>query len=414
MRYLPPVAQVIPPHLQARIRTVAAMRTVVVEEELLLVDGSSGRPVPVAPQVLAANERAGRRGAGSLTAEMHQEMIEVVTRPTTDLVELAREVAALRKAADAAARSAGARVAALGSSPLPARPHPTTSRRYQTMMGAYGALARRSLACALHVHVAVESPEEGVGVLDRIRPWLPVLVAIAANSPFCDGEDTGHASWRTVAWNEWPSAGPTDAFGSAAAYRAFEQRLLDAGVVLDAGMLYFAARLSRSHPTVEVRVMDVPLDVAVTATVAGLVRAMVDTAAAEWRAGEPAPDVPTALLRLASWHSALCGIRGTLVDPVRGMQAPAPAVIGRLIGRALPALQANGDDRLVLDGLGSIVTDGTGADAQRRAYRGPKRMGEVVRMAVERTTAGQVLPAPSARAPEEFSSGTTETGTLGA
>ena len=390
------------------------MRTFGVEEELLLVDGSSGRPVPAASQLLAADERAGRRGGGSLTAEMHQEMIEAITRPTTDAVELAHEAAGLRAAADIAARSAGARVAALASSPLPARPHPTTSRRYQTMMGAYGALPRRSLACALHVHVGIDSPDEGVGVLDRIRPWLPVLVALTANSPFCDGEDTGHASWRTVAWNTWPNAGPIDAFGSLAGYRAFEQRLLDAGVVLDAGMLYFSARLSRNHPTVEVRVADVPLDVAVTATVAALVRAMVDTAAAEWRAGERAPDVPTALLRLASWHSALCGVRGTLVDPVRGVQDPAVAVIGRLLDRVLPALQANGDDRLVLDGLGSIVTDGTGADAQRRAYRGPKRLGDVVRMAVERTTAEQVLPPHSALPPEDFRTGTPENGTLGA
>ncbi|HEY0373595.1 MAG TPA: glutamate--cysteine ligase [Amnibacterium sp.] len=389
------------------------MRTFGVEEELLLVDGSSGRPVPVAPQVLEADERAGRRGGGALTAEMHQEMIEAVTRPTVDAVELAQEAAGLRSAADIAARSAGARVAALAASPLRAEPHPTPSRRYQTMMGAYGALPRHSLACALHVHVGIESGEEGVAVLDRIRPWLPLLVALTANSPFCQGEDTGHASWRTIAWNQWPCAGPTDVFGSLQAYRAFEQRLLDSGVVLDAGMLYFAARLSRNNPTLEVRVADVPLDVGVTATVAALVRAMVDTAAAEWRAGDAVPEVPTGLLRLASWHAALCGIRGTLVDPLSGLQAPAVAVLGRLLGHVQPALEANGDDRLVLDGLCSIVTGGTGADLQRRAYHGPKRMGDVVRMAVERTTADHVLPPHSTLAPEEFRAGTPEAGTLG-
>jgi carboxylate-amine ligase len=158
----------------------------------------------------------------------------------------------------------------------------------------------------------------------------------------------------------------------------------------------------------------VPLDVGVTATVAALVRAMVDTAVGEWRAGDSVPEVPTALLRLASWHAALCGIRGTLVDPLSGLQAPAVAVIGRLLARVLPALEATGDDRLVLDGLGSIVTSGTGADAQRRAYRGPKHLGEVVRMAVERTTGEQVLPPHSTRTPEEFRTGTPEAGTLGA
>ena len=376
------------------------MRTFGVEEELLLVDGSTGRPMPVAPQVLAADERAGRRGGGQLVAEMHQEMIEAITRPMTDALGLVEEAAAMRAAADIAARTAGARVAALAASPIAAVPHPTESRRYLTMMGAYGALPRRSLACALHVHVGIDSPEEGVGVLDRIRVWLPVLIALSANSPFADGEDTGHASWRTVAWNQWPNAGPTEVFGSVQAYRDHEQRLLDCGVVLDAAMLYFAARLSRSHPTVEIRVADVPLDVATTGVLAALLRAMVDTAALEWRSGVPAPAVPASVLRLAGWQAALCGVRGTLVDPMSGQQAPAVAVIGRLLARVMPALEANGDDRLVLDGLGALLTDGTGADLQRRALRSVKRLDEVVRMAVERTTAGRLVPPAALRPPE--------------
>src|SRR5206468_1049893 len=135
-----------------------------------------------------------------------------------------------------------------------------------------------------------------------------------------------------------------------AAYREHERRLVDSGAVLDAGMLYFSARLSRAHPTIEVRVADVPLDVTVTATIAGLVRAMVDTAADEWRRGVPPSDMPTALLRLASWRAALEGARGSLLDPASGEQAPGVAVIGRLLAHVMDALEQNGDDRAVLDG----------------------------------------------------------------
>ena len=368
------------------------MRTFGVEEELLLVDAASGRPVPVAGEVLSADERAGRRGGGALVAEMHQEMIEAITRPTADVLELVREATALRAAADSAARSVGARAVALGTSPLPARPHPTASRRYNAMMSAYGALPRHSLECALHVHVGIESAEEGVAVLDRIRVWLPVLVALTANSPFHHGEDTGHASWRTIAWNQWPNAGPLDVLGTVEAYRDLERRLVRSGVVMDAGMLYFAARLSRAHPTVEVRVADVPLDVSVTATIAALARAMVDTAAAEWRAGLPAPAAPTALLRLASWQAALCGVRGTLLDPETGESAPAEVVTGRLLEHVMGALEANGDDGTVVGGMGAIATEGTGADIQRRSLRSMSRLDEVVRMAAERTVAEHSLP----------------------
>ena len=112
----------------------------------------------------------------------------------------------------------------------------------------------------MHVHVAIDSDEQGVAVIDRIAPWLPVLVAIAANSPFHEGEDTGYASWRSESWGAWPSAGGTEQFGSLAGYREACRFLMESGAALDEGMLYFPARLSPDNPTVEVRVADVCTD----------------------------------------------------------------------------------------------------------------------------------------------------------
>ena len=79
----------------------------------------------------------------------------------------------------------------------------------------------------MHVHVAVDSDEQGVAVIDRIAPWLPVLVAISANSPFNEGEDTGYASWRNESWGRWPSAAGTEQFGSLAGYRDACRYLMD-------------------------------------------------------------------------------------------------------------------------------------------------------------------------------------------
>jgi glutamate---cysteine ligase / carboxylate-amine ligase len=360
------------------------MRTFGVEEELLLVDETTGAPVPVAQEALAGQPHGIGR-TGHLEAEMHQEMIEAITRPHHSAPALAHDITAARAAADRAARGAGARAVALATSPIPATPHPTESARYLRMMGTYGALPRRSLTCGMHVHVAVESDEEGVAILDRIRGWLPLLVAVTANSPFADGEDTGHASWRTVAWQQWPQAGPTELFGDVAAYREHERRLLASEVLLDGGMLYFAARLSRNLPTVEVRVSDVPLDVETTTTVAALTRALVDTAAAEWRSGLPPLDVSTAQLRLATWQAALVGVGGPLIDPTTGLPTSPRRVLGRLLAHVQPALEANGDDRLVTEGLAAVLEDGTGADLQRRSFRGPDMLADVVRAAVQRT-----------------------------
>ena len=125
---------------------------------------------------------------------------------------------------------------------------------------------------------------EGVAVLDRIRGWLPCLLALSANSPFWQGHDSGYASFRSQVWGRWPSAGPTGLFGSAETYHATTRAMIASRTILDLGMVYFDARLSAQHPTVEVRVADVCLDADDAVLMAGLVRALVDTAARSWRA----------------------------------------------------------------------------------------------------------------------------------
>jgi carboxylate-amine ligase len=375
-----------PGALLSRCAAQFRMRTFGVEEELLLVDEATGLLLPVAQEVLAAAAGTMRSGC-TLTDEVHQEIVEVVTRPHTDLLELAEEARAGRADADAAARTAGARAAALASPALPVVPHPTPTPRYLRMMARFGALARRSIVCGLHVHVAVESPEEGVGVLDRIRGWLPVLLALSANSPFANGEDTGYASWREIVWTSWPNSGPNPLFGDLAAYRDYEERLLGADLLLDPAMLYNEARLSRRYPTLEVRVADVPIDATVTAAIAALVRALVETAAAEWRRGVPPADVPVTALRIASWRAALSGVRGPLVDPATGGPATPEAVVAALLAHVLPALERAGDDHVVLPVIGAILADGTGADLQRAAVAERADVADAVRAAVRGTHA---------------------------
>ena len=187
--------------------------------------------------------------------------------------------------------------------------------RYQRMSRVYGPVQDVQLVCGCHVHVGIESPDEGVVVLDRIRTRLPVVAALAANSPFWGGEDTGYASFRHQLWSRWPSAGPIEPLGDHAAYEELVKGLLGTGAAMDSGMLYFDARLAVDYPTVEVRVADVCLDVRDAVTVAGLVRALVDTAATEWRDLEPDP-TPAALIRAGAWRASRYGVRDQLVDPV--------------------------------------------------------------------------------------------------
>ncbi|PYY39604.1 carboxylate--amine ligase [Curtobacterium sp. MCPF17_046] len=376
------------------------MRTIGVEEELLLVDGTTGAPVPIADLVLerARAERLPLDGA-EFAGEMQLEMLEVITRPHSTLATLGRQVLDNRALAMRLAGEHGALAAPLASSPLPTVPHLRSSDRYERMVQRFGAVPRHSLTCGLHVHVAVESDHEGVAVLDRIRTWLPILIALTANSPFHAGEDTGHASFRSVTWNQWPTAGPAERYESVAGYRGLTAAINGTEALLDPAMLYFDARLSRNHPTVEVRVTDVPLDPTMTVAVAGLVRALVDTAVDEWHAGKPPAATPACIIRLANWRAAIEGLDGHLVEPLTNRPLPAHEVVLMLLEHLRPALTANGDDQLVEHAVHQAFVSGNGATRQRAVHATSGDLGQVAVRAAGAEPTPSTLPETAVRTP---------------
>lgn len=355
------------------------MRTFGVEEELLLVDGLSGQTLPLGHVVkhLGTSEH--------LCTEFQLEQIEMVSSVHLNLRDLADDIRTGRAYADKTARAAGARAAALATSPLPAFPHITPDERYEAMADLFGLVGREHLVCGLHVHVSIESDEEGVAVLDRIRPWLAILTALSANSPFWNGHDAGHASFRSQVLQRLPVTGPTDVFGSAEAYHALLRQMLEADVSKDLGMIYFDARLSRHHPTVEIRVADVCLWADDTVLIAALARALVETATQQWRAGEPPHPVPTSVLRLAAWRAGKWGMGGHLLHPVERRLCPAEEVAAALVAHVEPALAETGDLTVVQQLLGQLLHRGTGARRQLAALRRTGRLADVVLEAVELT-----------------------------
>lgn len=343
-----------------------------VEEELLVVDPVEGRPAPL------------REGTVSLAAqegveeEFKREQVEIVSPPCEELDQLHAELIRLRGelAVLAAAQHLG--IAPLATSPMSVRPTPTTDERYRVMRQEYGLAAREQLCCGCHVHVSVASREEGVAVLDRIRPWLAVLVALSANSPFWQQEDTGYASYRTMVATRWPSAGPTELFGGPEGYDAAVARLVGSGAILDPGMIYFDARLSSRYPTVEIRVADVCRTVADAVLVAALCRGLVETAAQEWLEGREPARVRTELLRAAGWRAARSGVGGDLVDVRDARPRPAAHLVRDLLTHVGPALERYGDAAQVERDVERLLHDGTGADAQRATLLETQRVEDVV------------------------------------
>ena len=382
--------------LSREIPKTRRVRTIGVEEELLLVDGRTGAPTAIAERLLQNWEQntAGNGEAspppvstddGAIEAELQQQQIEIDTAPCTALVDLEQQIHAWRQQADKLARTAGGRAVAIATSPLPVSPDVMPGSRHRALAERFGLTAVEQLTCGCHVHVGVESPDEGVAVIDRIRVWLPVLIALSANSPFWQGRDSGYASYRSQVWRRFPTAGPTEQFGGVAAYRGRVAALLATGVPLDEAMMYFDARLSHRYPTVEVRVADVCLLASDTVLLAGLVRALVETAVRAWKRGDAARPVPAELLRMASWRASRSGVEGELLDPYSARPRPAADVVAALVEHIGPAARDLHDEDALLAGLDQVQRRGTGTMWQRRAYKSSGSLPEMILRAADRT-----------------------------
>ncbi|WP_330177559.1 glutamate--cysteine ligase [Streptomyces sp. NBC_01498] len=361
------------------------MRSVGVEEELLLVDADNGEPRALATAVLASASREADGQDEVFEAELHRQQLEFATSPRTDMGELAAEIDRCRAEAARHADGLGATVAALGTSPLPVSPTIGFGERYRWLADNFGLTTHEQLTCGCHVHVSVASDEEGVAVLDRIRPWLAVLLAMSSNSPFWQGQDSKYSSYRSRVWGRWPSAGPVEVFGSADRYHERIRAMIDTGALLDEGMIYFDARLSHSYPTVEIRVADVCLDSSTTVLLATLVRALVETAARQWQAGQPPARHGVELLRLASWRAARSGLEDQLVHPLTMRPAPAEAVLHALFDHVRDALEDSGDTDSARELLATLLKTGSGARVQRELLARTGDLSAMVTASARRT-----------------------------
>ncbi|MEU5716961.1 glutamate--cysteine ligase [Streptomyces sp. NPDC020403] len=342
--------------------------TIGVEEEYLLLDAETGLPVAAGEQVRAAAGTTAILGEDELRTELLQVQVEAATPVCEELQEVGGHLLRLRLALAAAAEAQGCRLAACGTPPLRgASSAPVTAEaRYRAMRSQAPQLVAEQLVNGMHVHASVPDREVGVAVLNRLRGWLPVLVAMSANSPLWDGQDTGFASWRTVIFDRWPVSGPPPAFRDAADEAGRIETLLRSGIIGDTGQLYWQARLSDRYPTVEVRCCDVQLRADEAVMFAGIVRALVATAVQEAAAGTPAPGSHPEVLRAATWQAARHGLSGHLITAT-GERISAGDAVARLMEHITPSVDAAGDTREVTALVHRLLRQGTPADRQRRA-----------------------------------------------
>jgi YbdK family carboxylate-amine ligase len=348
-------------------RAAVAGATFGIEEEFHLVDPLTFE-LSASPEFSAAVVR--HEFGPRIHAELVTTQLETASGVCSTLGELRAELVATRAEASAAAALAGLAV-------LPASTHPfggwqqqviTSAPRYEAMVERWAGLASQQDICGCHVHVGVPDLETAVAVMDRARPYLPVLLAMTGSSPFHDGVDTGYESYRTLWWSRWPTTGSPEYLGSTDRFAEVVAGLAASGVVADDSHLYWDVRPSYHLPTLEFRIADVCTDLDDAVLHAALVRCLVRVLAERAARGEPCPRPRPELLRAARWRAAMHGLTGQLFDPLRCTLVDARLAVRGL----LTELEEDLRDRDEWNEVGELVqrlfARGTSATRQRRTW----------------------------------------------
>lgn len=366
--------------------------TLGVEEEYLLLDQDTGYPTAAADEVCKA---AGLQPALAVAEVQHELLLaqlEVATPVCETLDEIGGHLLRLRHALGEAAAETGCTLAATAAAPFwHAGPAAITdTRRYRGLYQDAPQLVDEQLINGMHIHVGVPDRTAGVAVLNHLRPWLPVLVALSGNSPFWGGRDTGFASWRTVVFGRWPVSGPPPEFADAADYDRRVRALVTGGAIRDAQQIYWQARLSERYRTVEVRAPDVQLRVEEAVMLAGLIRGLAQSAIWRHEEGAREPQTLPEIAAAAGWHAARHGLDGSLIG-AEGRPVAARDAARALLRHVSPALAQYEDTHQVAALVEQILHEGNGSRRQRAAVaqEGPRGLVRFIAAETTKDTAAR-------------------------
>ncbi len=292
--------------------------TIGMEEEFFLANANTGQIATRVPRtfVEACRVRVGDQAAHELLQSQVETNTPICHTPT----ELAEAAKYLRREVAVTAAEHGLSLVASGTFPLAEwreQMH-TEKARYQQLMDDFQIIGRRNLMCGLHVHVEVPATTDRVDVMNRIMPWLPLLLGLSTSSPFWNRQDSGLSSYRQAAYDEWPRTGIPDFFAGESDYNAFVRGLVQSEIIPHAGQLWWAIRPARLYPTLELRIADACTFIDDALGIANLYRCLIRAAVRNPDMGRARTSMTRLLIDENRWQAKRHGKDAEFIDALHG------------------------------------------------------------------------------------------------
>jgi carboxylate-amine ligase len=316
----------------------AADYTVGLEEEFSILQPESLDLIPEYERLRAAAQDDPVLRA-AVCGELISSEIEIVSGVGLDMHDALRRQRSARRALFALASSQGVALGATGTHPwADYRTQPIIdTEHYRRVEEGLKYVAWRNNTFSMHVHVGVRDIDRAVRVCDRLRPVLPLLLAISANSPYVDGRDSGLHSARTQTFTKsFPRCGVPDAFGGWRAYREYIEFLVRTRSIVEFTQVWWSVRPHFRFGTVEVRICDAQSSASESEALASLMVACVVQAARDVDEEVPFADPAPRLVEENMWRAIRFGLSGRLLDLERGVEYPAREAIERLLAWTAP------------------------------------------------------------------------------
>lgn len=359
--------------------------TIGVEEEYQIIDPKTRELCGKAERVISQAKK--NLEPDVIQPELYRSQVEIATTVCHSLSDVTQELSRCRQEVIDAASKSGQAIAAAGTHPFSDWREQTITPKehYRNLEADFKQLVRELVIFGNHVHIGLSDRRIALQVINRARIWLPVLLALSANSPFWLGRETGYVSYRTEMWTRLPLTGQPQVFSDYQEYQDLVNDLVSSGVIEDATTIYWDIRLSDKFPTIEFRVTDICLSVEEAVTITGLIRALVYTCYREEVNGHRMIEVRPEFLKAAHWSAARYGLTGNLIDLESKVAIPAKDLVNKFLTYLRSGLEHFNDWDTISTLVQKILEEGNGAQRQLAIYQQTGSLSDVVDYIVEQT-----------------------------